>query len=84
MRSDELNVPPQLMAVIAHAISCRSGHSLSVCVRTDEQEELIKFALGRYSEVRSLGAQLKALGYELKIMHPVHTSCDFVLEPQID
>lgn len=74
-----------VMEAIQRAIAATgSGAGQSgwdVCVRDPEGEDLISFKLGSYKEVQALAADIRKLGYDLTMLHPVHTECDFVLEP---
>jgi hypothetical protein len=80
MDSHELELQRTVLAIIARAVAKRSGDLFEVCVRAPNDQELIHFGLGSFAEVRALAAQLRDLGYDLTMMHPKHTSCDFVLE----
>ena len=68
----------------AFAGTTLKGKGLHVCVRSpDDHDNIISFTLGTYKEVQDLAREIEALGYELKLMHPVLKHCDFVLEPQL-
>lgn len=68
----------------AVAASGSSRRALHVCVISpDDEDDIISFTLGSYKEVQKLTLEIKELGYELKLMHPVHKQCDFVLEPHL-
>ena len=74
-----------LMEAIQRAIAATEAtdRGWQVCVRNpDGGTDMISFKLATFKEVEMLAAQIRRLGYELTMLHPVHTQCDFVLEPQ--
>jgi hypothetical protein len=83
MADNESEVRTRLMEAVRRAIanSPPSKRSWHVCVKTPDDDDLFSFTLGSYQEVERLAAELRTLGYHLKLLHPVHTHCDFVLEP---
>jgi len=74
---------PVMQAVNRAIAASGSAHrSLHVCVRSpDDYDNIISFNLATYQEVQKLALEIEALGYELKLLHPVLKHCDFVLEP---
>jgi hypothetical protein len=82
----ESEVTVRLTRAVSQAIARTTLGEASwhVCVRTpDDDEILFSFRLGTYKEVERLAREISDLGYQLKLMHPVHTKCDFVLEPAV-
>jgi hypothetical protein len=73
----------QLIEAVTKAIrrSRVSDKTWLVCIRAPDDEQLISLELGSYGEVQELAREIRSMGYTLKLMHPAHTDCDFVLEP---
>ena len=66
----------------AIAASGSSPRNLHVCVKSpDDPDNIMSFNLGSYGDVVKLADEIRDLGYELTLMHPVLKHCDFVLEP---
>ena len=74
-----------VMEAIRRAIAATTAGAAGwqVCVRNpDGGGDLISFKLATFKEVEMLAAEIRQRGYELTMLHPVHTQCDFVLEPR--
>lgn len=54
------------------------GRSCTVCLKAPSGELVGHFRMPSYEHVIALGRRLHALGYEMSILHPQHTGCDFV------
>lgn len=66
-------------AIAASGSGARGFH---VCVKSpDDPDNIMSFTLGSYKDVEKLTEDIRHLGYELTLMHPVLKHCDFVLEP---
>jgi hypothetical protein len=83
MPGDDAGTRMQLIEAVSQAIrrSRPSDRTWLVCVRAPDDEQLISLELGSYGEVEQLAREIRSIGYHLKLMHPLHTNCDFLLEP---
>jgi hypothetical protein len=83
MADRKAEIHPAVMQAIGRAIasSAAVGRKWHVCLRTEEHTELVRFSLGSYRDIERLAKEIRGLGYELTLLHPEHTDCDFLLEP---
>jgi hypothetical protein len=77
-------IDPKLIDAISRAIvrSMRGQRPWTVCIRSPGTEDFITLNVGSYKDVQDLAGNIRELGYRLKMMHPEHTHCDFLLEPE--
>lgn len=55
-----------------------NGRACTVCLRTPSGDVVGHFRLPSYEHVSALDRRLRALGYEMSMLHPQHTGCDFI------